>query len=666
MSQFIKKIANTFQLGYSEGMQYSFERGCPNPLGASKTDEGINFAFHSSIEEGVSLLLYSTNSKTPFAQMILDPKIHRTGSIWHVRVQNLPHIFEYGIKVGSRILIDPYAKEVNSTPDWGGHFYAENQPLAKFSAPQSFDWGNDVPPRIPFQDLIIYEMHIRGFTHGGGFQKMVEKIPHLKELGVNAVELLPIFEFDECENPRNNPETGRKLYNYWGYSTINFFSLMNRYGTIEEFKNLVKELHRNKIEVILDVVYNHTSEGSDKGRTVSFRGLDERGYYILGPKGEYYNFSGCGNTFNCNNPVVSRLILDSLRYWVSEMHIDGFRFDLASILTRDPQGHPMADPPVVKAISQDPLLSGIKLIAEAWDAAGLYQVGYFPSYQKWAEWNGKYRDIVRKFLKGTDGAAGPFAGALSGSQDLYGHDRKPYHSINFVTAHDGFTLKDLCSYNNKHNFSNGENNQDGANDNESWNCGQEGPTDNTKIIQFRCRQSRNFIVALMVSLGTPMILMGDEYGQTHQGNNNTWCHDELNWFDWSELSKETDFYRFFRSIVLLRKKNPLFRRSEFLTADDVEWHGTTPYHADWSPTSRFIAYILKDKVKQEDCYIAFNASHLRTNVQLPPPPPHKKWHRIVDTALDPPYDFLDDPFQFPHIKMAYKMEAHSSIILIAL
>jgi isoamylase/glycogen operon protein len=666
VSQFIKKIANTFQLGYSEGMKYPFERGCPNPLGASKTDEGINFAFHSAIEEGVSLLLYSTNSKTPFAQIPLDPKIHRTDSIWHIRVQNLPPIFEYGIKVGSQILIDPYAKEVNSNPDWGGHFYAENQPLAKFSAPQPFDWGNDVPPRIPFQDLIIYEMHIRGFTHGGGFQKMIDKIPHLKELGINAVEFLPIFEFDECENPRSNPETGRKLYNYWGYSTINFFSLMNRYGTIEEFKNLVKELHKNKIEVILDVVYNHTAEGNEKGKTLSFRGLDEAGYYILGPKGEYYNYSGCGNTFNCNNPVVSRLILDSLRYWVSEMHIDGFRFDLASILTRDPQGHPIADPPVIKAISQDPLLTGIKLIAEAWDAAGLYQVGYFPSYKKWAEWNGKYRDIVRKFLKGTDGVAGPFAGALSGSQDLYGHDRKPYHSINFVTAHDGFTLKDLCSYNNKHNFSNGENNQDGTNDNESWNCGQEGPTTNTKINQFRFRQSRNFIVALMVSLGTPMILMGDEYGQTHNGNNNTWCHDELNWFDWGELSHEGHFYRFFRSLVLLRKKNTLFRRSEFLTADDVEWHGTTPFHADWSPASRFIAYILKDKAKQEDVYIAFNASHLRTNVQLPPPPAHKKWHRLVDTALDSPYDFLDDPFQFPHVKTAYKMEAHSSIILIAL
>ena len=648
----------------TKNMEYLTKRGCPTPLGASKSDEGVNFAFHATAEKNVSLLLYSTNSKTPFTQIALDPKVHRTGSIWHVCIQNLPHTFDYGIKIGSHILIDPYAKEVNSKPDWGGHFYAEHQPLARFSKPPPFNWENDSPPRIPFQDLIIYEMHIRGFTHGEGFQKAIDKISHLKDLGINAVELLPIFEFDECDNSRINPETGKKLYNYWGYSTISFFSLMNRYGTLEEFKTLVKELHKNKIEIILDVVYNHTSEGNENGKTVSFRGLDESGYYILGPKGEYYNYTGCGNTFNCNNTVASQLIVDSLRYWVSELHIDGFRFDLASILTRDTQGHPLGDPPVVRTISQDPLLSGIKLIAEAWDAAGLYQVGYFPSYQKWAEWNGKYRDIVRKFLKGTDGAAGPFAGALSGSQDLYGHDRKPYHSINFVTAHDGFTLRDLCSYNTKHNDSNGENNQDGANDNESWNCGQEGPTDNTNIIQFRARQLRNFVVALMASLGTPMVLMGDEYGQTHHGNNNTWCHDALNWFDWRKLVEEADFYRFFRSMILFRKKHALFRRTEFLTADDIEWHGISPFHADWSPTSRFVAYILKNK--QESFYIAFNAGHQRVNLQLPPPPAHKKWHRMVDTTLNPPHDFLDDPFQFPHIKAVYKMEAHSSIILIAL
>jgi isoamylase/glycogen operon protein len=348
------------------------------------------------------------------------------------------------------------------------------------------------------------------------------------------------------------------------------------------------------------------------------------------------------------------------------MHVDGFRFDLASILTRDTHGDPIPNPPVVAAISKDPILANCKLIAEAWDAAGLYQVGSFPSYGRWAEWNGKYRDGVRKFIKGSDSLAGEFSGALSGSQSLYGHDRKPYHSINFVTAHDGFSLKDLVSYNQKHNLENGEQNRDGTNDNESWNCGVEGPTDNAKIKLFRRRQMRNFHTALMVSLGTPMILMGDEYGHSNKGNNNMWCHDDPNWFKWNEIESEADFHRFFKLMNFFRKQQPLLRRTEFLTEHDVDWHGHIPFKADWSGPSRFVAYTLKDNASSQHLYIAFNAESARPCVQLPDPPPHKKWYRIVDTALEAPFDFIEEPLKFPPIKVSYKMEAYSALIAQAL
>ncbi len=657
--------------------------GEPSPLGATKTDDGVNFAFYSSADEDVSLVLFAPGEKTPFAHFPLNPIKNRTGEVWHIEIKKLCCLFDYGIQIGKELLLDPYATSVNTSHEWADPYYAERKPLGRYRNDQPpFDWENDAPPLIPFQNMIIYEMHVRGFTEDpsshvkqpGTFLGMIEKIPHLKELGINAVELLPIFEFNECENQRINPETGKKLCNYWGYSTVNFFSLMNRYGTssdqctvIEEFKTLVKELHKNGIEVILDVVYNHTAEGNEEGPNYSFRGLAEQTYYILGPKGEYYNYTGCGNTFNCNNAVASDLIIDSLRYWVNEMHIDGFRFDLASILTRNEQGHPLQDPPVVRRIAEDPLLGNVKLIAEAWDAAGLYQVGNFPSYGRWAEWNGKYRDIVRKFIKGTDGNAGSFAGVVSGSQDLYNYEGKPYFGINFVTAHDGFSLRDLVSYNNKHNLANGENNQDGANDNESWNCGHEGPTTNAKILKFRQRQMKNFFVALMISVGTPMMLMGDEYGHTHGGNNNTWCHvGPINDFLWNQLAQEKELFRFHKSMIAFRKNNPLLRRTEFLLTEDIDWHGLNPFHPDWSPTSRFIAYTLKDKVKENHLYIAFNATDTRPTVHLPPAPANKKWYRIVDTSLAAPNDYIDNPTQFQPQKVICKMEAYSSIILMAL
>lgn len=662
------------------------ERGDPTPLGASKKGEYFNFALFSQHAANVTLCLFNPGNKAPFQEISLDPKINRTGFVWHIAVRNLPETFDYGYRLAgpkeqlyneALIVTDPYAKSLNTSQKWGDQFYASNQVLGEWFAPTPFDWQGTSSPNIPMQELVIYEMHVRGFTissgepHSGTYLGLIDKIPYLKKLGVNTIELLPIFEFNECENALKNPNTGKTLWNYWGYSTINFFSPMNRYtsspqrnAAIEEFKTMVREMHKNQIEVILDVVYNHTAEGNEKGPTYSFRGIDNSVYYMLGQDGHYLNFTGCGNTFNCNHTVVAKFILDSLRYWVSEMHVDGFRFDLASILTRDVHGNPTGNPPIVEAISKDPILANCKLIAEAWDAAGLYQVGSFPAYGKWAEWNGKFRDVTRKFIKGTDGVAGDFSRALSGSQDLYASSgRKPYHSVNFVTAHDGFSLRDLVSYTNKHNHSNGEDNRDGTNDNESWNCGQEGDTTNPKILQFRQRQMRNFITALMVSLGTPMILMGDEYQHTRRGNNNTWSHDdELNWFLWDELEKQQDFFRFYSLIIAFRKKQKLLRRATFLEIQDVDWHGHMPFHANWSANSRFVAYTLKDHEKEEHLYIAFNSESGRPSVQLPDPPANKKWYRIVDTALAPPNDFIEEPLKFAPIQVSYKMEAYSVLI----
>ena len=449
---------------------------------------------------------------------------------------------------------------------------------------------------------------------------------------------------------------------------------MNRYvsdhswtGAIDEFKTMVRELHKEGIEVILDVVYNHTAEGNHDGPTYSFRGIDNASYYLLDDKGEYLNFSGTGNTVNANQPSVTQFILDSLKYWVSEMHVDGFRFDIASCLVRGLKGEPLPLPPVIHAITFDPLLAEVKLIAEPWDAAGLYQVGSFPGENRWAEWNGKFRDNVRRFLKGTEGIAGAFAGSISGSQELYGNGRRPYHSINFITAHDGFSLKDLVCYQEKHNIANGEDNRDGLNENDSWNCGVEGPTKNRQILQFRAMQMRNLHMALMVAIGTPMILMGDEYGHTRDGNNNTYCQDNaLNWFLWDELKKNAPFERFYRLMIHFRNDHPIFHRTEFLSPEDVNWHGHTPHQPNWDPHSRFVAYTLKDKEKGQDLYIAFNPDFNAAHVTLPPPPEGKKWHRIVDTAQLPPNDFVEHPSEIPPLKFTYDMPSHSALLAKAL
>ena len=643
---------------------YPVSRGFPTPMGITKNEGVLNFAFVSTSNAKSCLTFFSPGSKHPFLTLPLNPKINRTGKVWHVGVADLPAEFDYGIVIeGLPPLIDPYAHSLNNDPAWGE---GVNDPLLnRYKETEPFDWGADTAPQIPMQDMIIYEMHVRGFTisetsgagHPGGFLGIIEKIPYFKELGVNAIELLPIYEFNECENSHKNPKTGEKLYNYWGYSTINFFSPLRKFGTIEEFKQMVKELHKNKIEVILDVVYNHTAEGNEEGRTYAYRGLANSTYYILGPKGEYYNYSGCGNTLSCNHPIVRKMILDSLRYWAGEMHVDGFRFDLASIMTRDTTGAVLSNPPVIESIAIDPLLANCKLIAEAWDAAGLYQVGSFPAHERFAEWNGKYRDIVRRFIKGSDNEVGNFSTSICGSQDLYAASgRRPYHSINFITSHDGFTLRDLVTYNQKHNEENGEMNRDGMNDNDSWNCGEEGLTSNPIINHLRERQMRNFIVTLFTSIGTPMLLMGDEYGHTRRGNNNTYCHDnELNWFLWDQLKENEAFFDFVKKVITFRKTHTLLRRTEFLSEGDIDWHGTEPYKPDWSSSSRFIAYALKDYSQEEHLYIAYNATHASVTVQLPDPPAHRQWRLIVDTAKG----FFEEP---EPLRETYEMMSHSSLI----
>lgn len=648
--------------------------GSPSPLGVSRSETGLNFALFSSSASGVTLYLFLVHASDPFAHFCLDPSKHKTGAIWHIHIEGLQdEEIEYTYQIASagaepQIVIDPYAKRLSSPHLWGST--RDNyHPRAKNLHSTPFDWQGTIAPKLPLKELIIYEMHVRSFSiHPSGqvqspgtFAGLIEKIPHLKALGINVIELLPIFEFNECENQRINPVTHQPLYNVWGYSTVNFFSVMNRYGTIDELKTLVRELHRHHMELYLDVVYNHTAELDEKGPTLSFRGIDKNTYYMLNPEGQYLDFSGTGNTFNVNHPVVAQLVVDSLRYFVQEFHIDGFRFDLASCLTRGTDGTPSSTPFVIQMITEDALLKEVKLIAEAWDAAGLYQVGHFPGGGRWLEWNGKYRDIVRRFLKGDSGLSGAFAQALCGSQDLYGNGRTPCHSINFVTCHDGFSLRDLVSYNSKHNLQNGEHNCDGSSHNDSWNCGHEGPTHEEQILSLRGRQMRNFHVALMVSLGTPMLLMGDEYGHTREGNNNAYCQDnELNWFLWDEMTRHANWARFYRLMIEFRRAHPLLHRETFLQSADVEWHGLKPLLPRWDSENNLVAYTLHDPQQSASLYIAFNATQDAIELELPPLLPEEEWSRVVDTSLSPPHDFEEDPPSL--LANVYTLPAYSSLI----
>ncbi|XAR47988.1 Isoamylase [Bertholletia excelsa] len=706
--------------------------GSPSPLGATARDGGVNFAVYSSNAVSATLCLMTLldlQEKQVTEQISLDPLTNRTGDVWHVFLKGDFEDMLYGFKFdgkfspeeghyydSSQILLDPYAKAVVSRGDFGvlgpqDDCWPQMACMVPFGE-DKFDWEGDLHLQFPQRELVIYEMHVRGFTKHdssrtkfpGTYLGVVEKLDHLKELGVNCIELMPCHEFNELEYYSYNSVLGDYKVNFWGYSTVNYFSPMIRYsfagnhgcgrGAINEFKLLVKEAHKRGIEVIMDVVFNHTAEGNEKGPILSFRGVDNSVFYMLAPKGEFYNYSGCGNTFNCNHPVVRQFIVDCLRYWVTEMHVDGFRFDLASILTRGSSlwdavnvygnrikgdslttGTSLSSPPLVDMICNDPILRGVKLIAEAWDCGGLYQVGMFPHWGIWSEWNGKYRDIVRQFIKGTDGFAGAFAECLCGSPNLYQEGgRKPWNSINFVCAHDGFTLADLVMYNNKHNLANGEDNNDGENHNNSWNCGQEGEFASISVKKLRQRQMRNFFICLMVSQGVPMIYMGDEYGHTKGGNNNTYCHDNnINYFQWDKKEEaSSDFFRFCCLVTKFRHECESLGLNDFPTSERLQWHGHSPGMPDWSETSRFVAFTLIDSEKGE-LYVAFNTSHLPVIITLPERPGYT-WEPLVDTGKPAPLDFLSHDIperdmaikQYTHFLDAnlYPMLSYSSVILL--
>jgi len=670
--------------------EFRLRYGHPMPFGASHVPGGVNFSIYSSHATSCTLVLFEKGEETPFAEVPF-PEEYRLGNVWAMTIFDLNYEqIEYGFRFdgphdprhGQRfdpknVLLDPYAREISGREIWREP--ANRTPEFRGRIPfEQFDWVHDRPLKRPESELVIYEMHVRGFTahesadakHPGTFDALRDKIPYLKELGVNCVELMPIFEFNELENIRTNPMTGETLCNYWGYSTVGFFApkagfaATGRHGTqVQELKQLIVALHEAGIEVVLDVVFNHTAENGADGPVLSFRGIDNRTYYMLDSQGNYANYTGCGNTVNCNHPVVRGFVIGCLRYWASEYHIDGFRFDLASVLGRDLQGAPLVNPPLLEALAYDPILAHCDLIAEAWDAGGLYQVGNFPSYGRWMEWNGKFRDAARRFLKGDVGVVGEMVQRIMGSPDLYAAaGRKPTASINFITCHDGFTLRDLVSYNEKHNLDNGENNKDGANDNNSWNCGEEGETDDPEINALRLRQQKNAIALLFVSQGVPMLYMGDECSRTQNGNNNAYCQDEpWNWLDWSLREKNAGFHRFVKNMIAFRRANPALRQPEFLTSTDcissgypdISWHGVQPWKPDWSLPSRTIAFMLCGKHGAAAggpghfIYCAFNMYHKPLDFTLPVLPKGLQWYRLADTSLDSPADIVDPGGEIP-------------------
>lgn len=645
--------------------------GRPYPIGPIVYDKGIRFTIFSRHATRIWVAVFDTiESKVPVWEYEFNADLHRTGDIWSIFVEGLhegvyfmyrmdgPQIPEEGHHYNSEIyLLDPYAKAfVGDIHDGTMKCVAVHDKM---------DWNGDVRPRIAIKDLVIYEAHLRGFTrsdtagvsHPGTYRGLIEKIPHLKALGINAVELLPIQEFGETYLGRCSLETREELTNYWGYSNIGFFAPTVRYAVKEarlehlnEFREMVEALHAEGIEIILDVVFNHTSEGNERGPTLSFRGIDNAVYYLL-EDGKYLNYSGCGNTVNCNHPLVRDFILDCLRYWVAVMHVDGFRFDLASILGRDQDGNILQDAPLIARIAEDPVLRATKLIAEAWDAGGAYQVGSFGGV-RWAEWNGKYRDDVRRFWRGDAGMKGAFATRLTGSADLYQHsDRSPEHSINFVTCHDGFTLHDLVTYERKHNEANGEENRDGADENFSWNCGEEGESEKPEINEMRMRCQKSLAATLFLSLGVPMMLGGDEFARTQSGNNNAYCQDnEISWFDWSRLEKYPELFSFYRGLIAFRFENPVLRRSAYFQGEvpgvmpgdaDICWSDSTGASPDWNGTENLFACRIRAQENEgAGMYMMFNATMTTREFVLPPGP----WRLRIDSAVSSGKDYyaVDD------------------------
>jgi glycogen operon protein len=661
--------------------EISTDAGASAPLGATPSQVGVNFSIFSRHASRVELLLFDREDDAQPERVIpFDPCTNRTYFYWHVFVPGLKVGQIYAYRIGgpfdpanglrfdsNKVLLDPYAKGVAVPKAYSRDAAARTEDNAATAMkslvidPAGYDWEGDLPLRRPFSQTIVYEMHVRGFTRHpnsgvsaekrGTYAGLIEKIPYLQKLGITAVELLPVFQFDAHDCPAG-------FLNYWGYAPVSFFAPHQAYssqphgsGPADEFRDMVKALHRAGIEVILDVVFNHTAEGAEFGPTLSLKGVDNSTYYILQPdRSRYANFSGTGNSLNANHPIVRRMILDSLRYWVGEMHIDGFRFDLASMLTRDSSGHPLADPPVLWDIESDPCLAGTKMIAEAWDAAGLYQVGSFIG-DSWKEWNGKFRDDVRGFFRGESGSVRRVADRIVGSPEIYGHEeREAEQSVNFVTCHDGFTLNDLVSYNQKYNEANGEESRDGANDNRSWNCGVEGPSNDPMIERLRNRQVKNFLTVTMLSLGTPMLLMGDEVRRSQNGNNNAYCHDsEISWLNWNLVDEHADLLRFTRLLIsrrLLRDVSAERQRKSLIRLvheANKAWHGVKLDQPDWSDHSHSLA--LSAEIRQEGLlvYLILNAYWESLGFELPllQNGANKKWRRWIDTYLDSPEDIVE-------------------------
>jgi len=651
------------------------------PLGATIVPGGVNFSIYSRSATGVQLLFFNHEDDAhPERIVTLDPAANRTSHYWHVFVPDVRPGHLYGYRVDgpfdpasgmrfdpSKVLLDPYGRGVAVPMNYNrvaAREQGDNASTAMKSVvtdPEGYDWEGDMPLRRPASRTIVYEMHVAGFTrhpnsgvsqkNRGTFAGLIEKIPYLQQLGITAVELLPVFQFDEQDAP-----PGR--VNYWGYAPVSYFaphqgysSRRNALSPVVEFREMVKALHRAGIEVILDVVFNHTAEGNHRGPTISFRGLENSAYYILeSDRSRYANYSGTGNTLNTNNPIVHRLIVDSLHYWVESMHVDGFRFDLASILERDESGNPMPNAPVLWAIDTDPLLASTKLIAEAWDAAGLYQVGSFMG-DSWREWNGRFRDDVRSFFRGDNGSVGAVADRLLGSPQIYGYKkREAEESVNFVTCHDGFTLNDLVSYSQKHNETNGENNEDGSNDNRSWNSGVEGPTSDPAIEKLRNRQVKNFLTVTLISLGLPMISMGDEVRRTQFGNNNAYCQDnETSWFDWSLVAKHHGVHRFVTMLNfrrLLRNwepDEPCPSLNEILRDANKSWHGVKLGQPDWSPFSHSLALNAESPNKKLMVHLILNAYWEPLEFELPPTSGDgsDSWFRWIDTSFESPQDIAE-------------------------
>lgn len=678
------------------------EHGRSGPLGATLSPGGVNFSLYSRHASEVELLLFNhVDDMQPALVVRLDPFLNRTYHYWHVFVSGLKAGQLYGYRIHGpfnpsqglrfdpqKLLLDPYARGI-VVPEGYSRQAARQQGDTVATAMKSvvvdlnsYDWEGDAPLRHPSSQSIFYEMHVRGFTRHpnsgvapdarGTYRGLVEKIPYLRELGISAVELLPVFQFDPQDCPPG-------LVNYWGYAPVSFFAPHQAYssrqdslGPVDEFRDMVKALHRAGIEVILDVVFNHTSEGPNDGPTVCFRGIDNEAYYILeSDPSRYANFSGTGNTINANHPVVRRMIVDSLCYWVQEMHVDGFRFDLASILARDSSGNPMSNPPVLWDIESDPALAGTKMIAEAWDAAGLYQVGSFVG-DSWKEWNGRFRDDVRSFFRGDEGAVRQFADRLVGSHEIYRHEmREAEQSVNFVTCHDGFTLNDVVSYNHKHNEANGEGNRDGADDNRSWNCGVEGPTEAPEIERLRNRQVKNFFTVTLLSLGLPMFVMGDEVRRTQYGNNNAYCQDnEINWFDWSLVSTRTVVHRFVKLLIekrLLRDPDPERQRlslTQLISKGITGWHGVKLNQPDWSYGSHSIA-LSAELAEHMAVYLIFNAYWEPLEFELPRIGTSQAdgWRRWIDTFLESPDDIAPWQNSPPIEGSTYEAGPRSVVVL---